>query len=251
VVTVRVVLGDRVRVRAVVFDLLYTLVHPGSYPGGGGRLSWLAGILGVDPAALRHRWTAFEPTLEAGQARSADGCGPELTWVRSTAAELGADPSPADLARIEADWDLTRRAALHDPPADTVHTLTVLRQRGFRLGVLSNTHALELRAWPRSPLAALVDAVSLSHRIGACKPAPPAYQHILTSLHVPAAEAVYLGDGSSNELLGARTAGFAATVLAEHAVHRHAPADLPRLRAQADLSIPTLTDLLTHLPDPP
>ena len=114
--------------------------------------------------------------------------------------------------------------------------------------MLSNTHALELRAWPRGPLAPMVDAVALSHQIGVCKPDPAAYQHILTALGVPAAAAVYVGDGSSNELPGARAAGFGAVVLAEHAPRHLTPADLPRLRTQADLSIAALTDLLTHLP---
>jgi putative hydrolase of the HAD superfamily len=65
---------------------------------------------------------------------------------------------------------------------------------------------------------------------------------------VPAGEAVYVGDGSSDELAGARAAGFATVVLAEQAPRQYAPADLPRLRAQADLSITALTELLAHLP---
>jgi putative hydrolase of the HAD superfamily len=230
-----------------VFDLLYTLVHP-RVPPGGGRLARLGGLLGVDPAALRSRWDAFEPVLESGQAAGADGLGPELTWVRAVAAEFGAAVSPADLALVEADWDLSRRTALLHPPADTVDTLAALRARGFRLGVLSNTHALELRAWPRSPLAGLVDAVALSHRIGACKPDPAAYRHVLTALDTPAGQAAYVGDGSGDELAGARAAGFGTVVLAEQAPRRLAPADLPRLRAQADLSVTALAELLAHLP---
>jgi hypothetical protein len=141
------------RIEAVVFDLLYTLVHPGLFPGGTHRIDWLAGMLGVDSAALGTRWATFEPVLEAGRVPGhTDVLGPELAWVRAAAGELGAAVTGGDLDRIEADWDLTRREALLDPPSSSITALTALRERGVRLSVLSNTHALELRAWARSPL---------------------------------------------------------------------------------------------------
>ena len=233
------------RIEAVVFDLLYTLVHPGTYPGGTGRVGWLAGMLGVDPADLEARWTAFEPVLEAGQApESSDGLGPELRWVRAVAADLGAEVTSTDLARTEADWDLTRRRALLDPPPSSVATLVALRERGLRVGVLSNTHGLELRAWDRSPLAAHVEVVALSHELGACKPNPATYAHVLSRLGVSAAAAAYVGDGSNDELAGARSAGFAMVVLAEEAAAKAAPDELPRLRAQADASVTSLPEVV-------
>jgi putative hydrolase of the HAD superfamily len=233
------------RIEAVVFDLFYTLVHPGTYPGGTGRVGWLAWLLGVDPSDLKARWAAFEPVLEAGQApKHSDGLGPELRWVRAVAADLGAVVTSTDLARIEADWDLTRREALLDPPPSAVATLVGLREHGIRLGVLSNTHGLEMRAWDRSPLAAYFDVVALSHEIGACKPDPATYAYALRRLKVSAAAAAYVGDGSSDELVGARSAGFGMVLLTEEAAARSAPNDLPRLRAQADASVMSLTEVV-------
>jgi putative hydrolase of the HAD superfamily len=233
------------RIEAVVFDLFYTLVHPGTYPGGIGRVGWLARMLGVDPTDLKARWDAFEPVLEAGRApEHADGLGPELGWVRAVAADLGAVVTGTDLARIEADWDLTRRLALLDPPPSAVATLVALRERGIRLGVLSNTHGLELRAWDRSPLAAHVDVVARSYEIGACKPDPATYAYTLNRLKVSAAAAAYVGDGSSDELAGARSAGFGMVILAAEAAAKAAPDELPRLRAQADASVTSLTDVV-------
>jgi FMN phosphatase YigB (HAD superfamily) len=126
---------------------------------------------------------------------------------------------------------------LLDPPKSTIDTLVALRERGLRLGVLSNTHALELRAWDQSPIACLVDAVALSHQLGACKPDPASYSYVLNRLDVPAAAAVYVGDGGNDELLGARAAGFGMVVLAEMAPARFALDDLPLLRSQADVSV--------------
>ncbi len=239
------------RVQAVVFDLLYTLVHPGTYPAGNGRVGWLAEMLGVDPAALDRRWADFEPVLESGRAPGgADGLGPELTWVRAAAADLGVAVPAEGLARIDADWDLTRRTALLDPPSSNLSVLIALRDRGIRLGVLSNTHPGEMRAWARSPLAPLIDVVAFSHDIGVCKPDTAAYAHVLQRLGVPAAAAAYVGDGSSDELVGARAAGFGLVVLAEEAPARLAAGDLRRLRAQADASVASLADLVALIDEP-
>jgi HAD superfamily hydrolase (TIGR01549 family) len=229
----------------VIFDLFFTLVHPGTYHGGTGRVGWLADVLGVDPVALGARWAAFEPVLEAGgTAGGADGFAPELAWLRAAAADLGVVVGVDELARIDADWDLTRRTALLDPPPSTVTALVALRDRGIRLGVLSNTHALEVRAWDRSPLASLVEVVALSHEIGACKPDPASYAYVLDRLGVRPAAAAYVGDGSNDELIGARVAGLGLVVLAEEAPARWAVDDLPRLRAQADASVASITDVV-------
>jgi putative hydrolase of the HAD superfamily len=233
------------RIEAVVFDLFYTLVHPRTYPGGIGRIGWLARMLGVAPTDLEARWDAFEPVLEAGRApKDSDGLGPELRWVRAVAADLGVVVTSTDLARIEADWDLTRRQALLAPPPSAVATLVALRERGIRLGVLSNTHGLEMRAWNRSPLAVHFDVVALSYQIGACKPDPATYAYALSRLKVSAAAAAYVGDGSSDELVGARSAGFGMVVLAEEVPAKVTPHELPRLRAQADASVRLLPDVV-------
>jgi putative hydrolase of the HAD superfamily len=243
--------APRPRVQAVVFDLLYTLVHPGTYPGGVGRVAWLAQILGVAEPALRARWEEFESALEAGRVRqTSDGLGPELAWVKAVAADLGARISADDLARVDAGWDMTRRVALLNPPADTTCVLKALRASRIKLGLLSNAHALELQSWRQSPLAPFFDVAAFSYQIGACKPDPATYAHVLDRLKVPAAAAAYVGDGSYNELAGAKAAGFGLVVLAEQASAKAAPDDLPRLRAQADTSVSSLVGLTRLINSP-
>jgi putative hydrolase of the HAD superfamily len=233
------------RIEAVVFDLFFTLVHPGTYPGGSGREDWMAGILGIDAEVVADRWASFWPTLEAGRAPiGPNGLEPELHWILEVAADAGVLVTATDLERIKDGWDLTRRAALVDPPAIALSTLRELRGRGLPIGILSNTHALELRAWNESPLAQFADATALSHEIGACKPSPAAYAAVLGQLGVPAAAAAYVGDGSNDELAGAKTAGFSVVILVEEATARSAPTDLPRLRAQADTSVTSLGEIL-------
>ncbi len=234
---------------AVVFDLLYTLVHPGEFPGGGDRITWLAALLGIDERAVQFRWDAFEPLLESGRAPAARALGPELTWLTQMAADLGRPMGPEILAAVERDRDVTRRRALFEPPAETLDTLSTLRSEGVKIGVLSNTHVLELRSWPESPLSDLVDGVALSHEIGAVKPFQAAYDAVLERIGVPAGAAAYVGDGNNDELVGARQAGFALIVLAAEAPMRFSPDRLPVLRAQADVVLSTLGELPAALMD--
>ncbi|MDQ3577487.1 MAG: HAD-IA family hydrolase [Actinomycetota bacterium] len=241
-------MGPQETARAVVFDLLYTLVHPGLYPGGVGRTGWLADLLGVDVESLKRKWAAFEPLLEAGQSPYAPGTPPELAWVQAVADDHGVVVAESAWTTIERDWDLAQRTALLDPPEESRSTVMGLRERGFRLGLLSNTHALELRAWSQSPLAPLFDAVALSHDVGAIKPHAATYQAVLARLDMEPPQAVYVGDGSNEELAGARAAGFGLVVLADEAARRWGSAEnLARLQGQADACVSSLPDLLTLL----
>ena len=83
----------------------------------------------------------------------------------------------------------------------------------------------------------------LSHDAGVCKPDPLAYASVLDLVGVSPALAAYVGDGSSDELEGARAAGFGLVILADEAAR--AAGDLPRLRAQADASVASLAELPT------
>jgi HAD superfamily hydrolase (TIGR01509 family) len=228
----------------VVFDLLITLAHPGTYPGGTDRIGWLADLTGVDEVALRQRWREFEPALESGAiGRGSPGRGPEIEWIAAVCAELGHPCSELSLGLIEADWDLTRRAALRSPHPSALATIDALHRRGLQVGVLSNTHAMEIRAWPESPLAGAVDAVAFSHIIGHTKPEPAAYDAILSQLGSTPDRSVFIGDGGSDELSGARDFGFALVVLAAESPRTRAPQTLPQLLRQAHISVSNLSEI--------
>lgn len=102
---------------------------------------------------------------------------------------------------------------------------------------------MEIRAWPESPLAGAVDSVAFSHVIGHMKPDAAAYEAILSRLGAVPERSVFVGDGGSNELAGARDFGFALVVLADEAPMAHWPTKLPALRSQADAAISSLSKL--------
>jgi putative hydrolase of the HAD superfamily len=83
-----------------------------------------------------------------------------------------------------------------------------LRQRGLRVGVVSNCTVEEVAAWADSQLAPLVDCTVWSYRAGVAKPHPRIYRLACEQLGVEPAEAIFIGDGGSDELAGAARAGM-------------------------------------------
>jgi putative hydrolase of the HAD superfamily len=88
--------------------------------------------------------------------------------------------------------------------------LKELKSRGLRLAMLSNCSSEEVTAIRQSRLSSFFDTLVLSYEVGLAKPDPSIYRKVLGELHLAAEECLYIGDGGSNELEGARAAGMVA-----------------------------------------
>ena len=93
---------------------------------------------------------------------------------------------------------------------DAEPTVRALRNRGMKVGVLSDcTHELP-EIWSSLPIAEYVDATVFSVHAGVRKPHPSLYATVTSQLDVPATRCLYVGDGGSGELTGAVKAGMTA-----------------------------------------
>lgn len=139
-------------------------------------------------------------------------------------AKLGAIPRDALFDAILAACGVAQdgllpegRAALAADAADVTlydgvsSTLHALRERGFMLGVVTDSvsPAAEKLRWLRAAgLDIRWDAFADSCELGACKPDPRIYQAALDACGVAASESVFVGHKAS-ELAGARALGMA------------------------------------------
>lgn len=91
--------------------------------------------------------------------------------------------------------------------------LGALRQRGLRLGLLSNApyppHTMR-RMMEGQGIAQRFDEIVLSSEIGWRKPAPEAFAALLARLDIPADRAWFIGDELEADIEGARAAGMTA-----------------------------------------
>jgi putative hydrolase of the HAD superfamily len=197
--------------RAVLFDFFNTLTsavtrgpaHPG-----------IARLLGCEPDA----WVAVLDQTFADRARGTYG--PAIAGLRRIAEQAGGRPGRTELlAAIEARVDAVRDDGPLRP--DAVPTLRLLRSMGLRTGVISDCW-FELPIFlPRLSIACLLDTQVFSVQVGVTKPDPAMYLTACAALGVEPWECVYVGDGGSRELTGARVVGMTAVRMAAPDLGRH------------------------------
>jgi putative hydrolase of the HAD superfamily len=214
--------------RAVLFDFFNTLTGA---VRRGSRHADIARLLGCRPET----WVAaLDRTYHE---RAAGRYGTAIAGLRRLALEAGGRPDCAGLvAAIEARLDALRADAPIRPDAPA--TLRTLRQMGLRTAVVSDCW-FELPVYlPRLPIGKLLDAHVFSVNVGATKPHPAMYLTACAELGVEPHECVYLGDGGSLELTGARVLGMIAIRLAAPDLGSHLTFD-----AEADWDGPVIREL--------
>jgi len=220
-------------IRAVCFDLFHTLVDVGQIPGTPGR--YTADILGLD----REQWNA------ACFSDAHDICQPtdHREVVRALAHSLD-DSVPLALIHQAADERKARfDYTLNNIDPDVLTMLSTLQERGLRLALVSNASTAEVAAWPDSPLAEFFDAAMFSCHCGVAKPEAGIYQQALAALNVTATESLYIGDGGSNEHVGASEVGLHTVLVTRWVKHRLSQSALQQRRDYCRSEITCLAEL--------
>jgi len=220
---------------AVVFDFYGTLTQA---IRRGAAHDAIARALGCDPPAFR---ALLDLTFRA-RARGDLGGGGGM--LRELARRLGRRPTDAQLERADRLWQSAVRTSIHLRP-DAVPTLSGVRRRGLRTGLVSDcTHDLPPIV-AELPIGPLLDAAVYSCALGVVKPDPRLFLTASRRLAVSPAECLYVGDGGGQELSGARAVGMAAVRLAEPDLAGHLVFGVER--GWTGPTVRTLTDVLALL----
>jgi putative hydrolase of the HAD superfamily len=192
------------RYRAVLFDFFGTLTR--SVQRGSAH-AVTAELLGCPPETLTE-------VLDRTYYRRATGrLGTAEATMRWVCAQAGVHPSDEAVRDAVASRHRAVRADTR-LRAEAVPVLATLRQRGVRTGLISDcTHELP-EFLPQLAIAPLLDVRVFSVQVGRCKPDPALYLAACQRLGLDPADCLYVGDGGSQELTGARRAGLTAVRLA-------------------------------------
>jgi putative hydrolase of the HAD superfamily len=121
-----------------------------------------------------------------------------------------------------------------------------LRTANIRTILVSDAGADDVESWDQSPLRPRLDAVLFSYKLGFRKPDPRIYAHALDVAGVHAKDAVFVGDGGSDEHRGARAAGIS-PVLVTRFLSMYWPEKMEERKAHADWifdDVPAYVDAL-------
>jgi FMN phosphatase YigB (HAD superfamily) len=188
-------------IAAVLFDLYETLVS--ERESAPVRASGLGERLGLDERAFRKAWKRQRVRIILGQISFADG-------LREVGEMLGRTLDAGLVRRISIERRIEKSSLFQrfDPAA--LRVLRELRDRGIRLGVVSNCFAEDVEAWATCPAAVWFDTSVFSFEIGCAKPESRIYLEAVGRLGVEGFNALFIGDGADDELLGAERAGLGA-----------------------------------------
>jgi putative hydrolase of the HAD superfamily len=223
--------------KAILFDLFGTLISVSRAANGKGR--YTADILGLD----RRRWneTCF------GELHDIVSETDHLETVRCLAHSLDSS-IPLWKIREAADTRQMRfDMALTEIEPNILTALAMLKQSGFTLGLISNASTGEVRAWPESPLAPLFRTVHFSCQQGVKKPDPEIYRMALSALGIEPHQALFVGDGSSQEHLGAEACGID-SLLATYFIETSDKQDLQRRGMGSKGTIAHISELISWAP---
>lgn len=187
-------------IKAVIFDMFETLVT--LFEGRTYFSENMAEDIGVDLTQFRKAWHESEYDRSIGKMTMREG-------IADTLRKMGiCDEEAADRLFEK------RLAALGDTfsaiPQESVDLLKGLKERGIKVGLITNTFSDERDKVRASELFPFFDAAMISYEQGVLKPDPVMYLKIMDEFGVEPAECLYVGDGGSKELYAARDLGMKA-----------------------------------------
>ncbi len=220
--------------KAVIFDLFHTLTSLESTLGPNRRTT--SEILGV----RREDWN--DQLLRKSRDRLVGSKKDAFEIIAGMARAIDRSISEEKITAATENRIAQFAAALSAIPAETVAVLESLKKRGKRIGLISNADVTEVAAWGGSKIGHLFDSTIFSCVVGCVKPERQIYELSLRELGVSPDEAVFVGDGGSNELEGAKKVGMA-TIMVTGIVEKLWPDQIADRSRHADFVIGRVSDL--------
>jgi len=164
-----------------------------------------------------------------------------VRWIRWIYREIGVQTPASDHEVASAwhfmCWQVGSRYSVTACPS-VIETLEALKERGYRLGVISNNSGYVADALMYNGIAHFFEIVVDSAREGRIKPDPELFRSVAHRVGTSCESAFYVGDSYECDVIGATVAGMGVAWIG---------GDDRRLPERA-VRIGAFADLLDHLP---
>lgn len=128
---------------------------------------------------------------------------------------------------------------------NVIEVLQNLRKKGYKLALVSNADKMEIAYWSESPIITLFDTVVFSCDIGYAKPNPEIYLYACQRLNLNPGDCIFIGDGGSDELAGAKRLGIS-TIQMTGIISKICPEIVDKYANVSDFRINNLAELLIN-----
>ncbi|WP_312699020.1 HAD family hydrolase [Sedimentibacter sp.] len=222
-------------IKAIFFDLFFTLVYP-SYSTMNEY-----DVMGISAM----EWEKYAEDSKLYRERALGNIKTEKEIINKIV-----DIMPYNLNDNQKREILNRRQermkrALLNIDNEILNTIKQLHDKGIKLGLISNSDIIDSKHWKESPLSEFFDVAVFSCDAGIMKPDTKIYETAMYMLGVNPKESIFVGDGGSDELYGAKIAGMR-TVFTEYLERK--PSDkIENIKLYADFHIDKFYELLRCL----
>ncbi|MFT8352849.1 HAD family hydrolase [Clostridium saccharoperbutylacetonicum] len=186
-------------IEVVFFDLFFTLITP--------RYNEFRNendVLGI----TKEEWEKYAEDESLYLERAT---GKEINpqkIIESIVGKIGVKVSENQINEILELRENRFKKSLIDVDSKVLNTLLEIKKSGKKLCLISNADIIDVMCWGESPLSKLFDERIFSYEVGFLKPQSEIYEIALEKMNTTPYKCIFIGDGGSNELEGAKKLGM-------------------------------------------
>lgn len=192
-------------IKAIYFDLFFTLIVP-AY----GKINNEFDILNLSVG----EWGQYAENDSLYRERALGFVKNETEIIDKIVSLMPFEVSVVQKQQVLNAREMRMQNALKMVSKEILDVLQKLKAENIKLGLISNADCIDCKYWKQSPLFPYFDDVIFSCDVGLLKPDRQIYELAMQRLHVSPEACLFVGDGGSNELCGAKEAGIC-TVFSE------------------------------------
>ena len=192
-------------IKAIFFDLFFTLIVP-TYGKTNNEYDILN--LSVD------EWEQYAENNILYRERALGFVKTEIEIIDKIMSLMPFEVSVVQKEQVLFAREQRMKNALKTISKDILDTLQELKSKDIKLGLISNADCIDCKYWSQSSLFPYFDDSIFSCNVGLLKPDRQIYALAMQRLNVSPEQCLFVGDGGSNELCGAKSVGMG-TVFSE------------------------------------
>ena len=193
-------------IEAIFFDLFFTLIIPKYHLKQNEN-----DVLGLSV----EEWELYAENEEVYTRRAIGNVNSAEEIINEIVESMPLSVSEVQKRKLLAFRKERMKNALINVDFEIVEMIQKLHNNGIKICLISNADIIDAMYWTESPLYNLFNDAIFSYEVKCLKPNSDIYDIAIRRMNVNPEKSVFVGDGGSDELLGARRVGMK-TVFTEH-----------------------------------